>query len=758
MLTVDESGITVRYSDGAGAYYSAVTFNQLFTKVGVTLPFMTITDYPGMEIRGYAIDMARDRTLTVQATKDLIDELSAMKLNYFYIYLNIENIECELFESAQKKGAGWTIAECNEIAEYCEKNYVTLVPFFELMGHCEELLASPKFRKYAEIPESPWTLCLQDPEAEEFARDIVSLLNECFHPEYIMIGGDESYDLGTGRSKDFMPDSSVLEIYLDSLTTLHDLLSEQGIKMMYAHDMLVKYYLEGRRLIPEAMSRMKDAVCFLWEYEVDSTFECSDYFDEWGLTYWIMPSSNTYSTIAGRLSDSEKNINAAVNVVNKKNLPGIMLAHFGDGGQLNHTVAEFNEIAYSASVCWNSQKGLNNTDAYVNYVGNYIFGSSAEVTESWEELQRFNDLLGRSWGCSWLVKIVSDYISSDVVLEDWLRFCPYEGTEKIQYCIEQLQQVIARAERLRTAVETAPLAGKNGQAYGAEMHCTANEIISYATTLIFRLKLYGKLASYEDLKEEALRATEFNEALFIEYAETWKYLSGDLGIFGHSIKNLAASFHLPAIISGKYIDGSASELFLKTVNDLASGTDFDPLSVMPGYVWMGYGAGVPTVTVCNIKSGSSNEIDRMFTDGSLTVMEGLSGVEGKALRIDPAAMIANNHYRGTESVDDCLKPVVLFPGFFNGNGTYRITLRMKTESKASVEGKITLSVLAFCNANVEPTLSVEYGEQDSDGWMTVTVTFDNDRSLEYFSFGTMLHSNIADEVLYIADLSCKKIA
>lgn len=100
----------------------------------------------------------------------------------------------------------------------------------------------------------------------------------------------------------------------------------------------------------------------------------------------------------------------------------------------------------------------------------------------------------------------------------------------------------------------------------------------------------------------------------------------------------------------------------------------------------------------------------------------------------------------------------MWPGIFDGKGVYEITAKVKYESGRQVEGNVAISGQASLNGIVTLTgAAIEFSSPDQNGWVTVTYTYSNVSDYKYMNFGVNPLNELEEDILYIAELSMKKI-
>ena len=68
VLRVSEQGVEIRFADAAGRRYGETTFRQLRAQFPQTLPGLVVRDRPDFPVRGYMLDISRDRVPTRDRT------------------------------------------------------------------------------------------------------------------------------------------------------------------------------------------------------------------------------------------------------------------------------------------------------------------------------------------------------------------------------------------------------------------------------------------------------------------------------------------------------------------------------------------------------------------------------------------------------------------------------------------------------------------------------------------------------------------
>ena len=223
-IKVDRKGISVSYSDSAGAFYAQITLDQLLpdTMGSSSLPYCEIYDYPRFPYRGLHFDVSR-HFRSVDFLKKQIDAMAMFKMNRMHIHLTDaagwrmqidsyprltqfaawrpqhtwkdwwagERLYAE--EGAPESHGGYyTKEELRELVEYARQRHIEIIPEIEMPSHSEEVLAA-----YPELGCSGQAykdsdFCVGNEEVFRFLETVLEEVMDVFPSEFIHIGGDEA--------------------------------------------------------------------------------------------------------------------------------------------------------------------------------------------------------------------------------------------------------------------------------------------------------------------------------------------------------------------------------------------------------------------------------------------------------------------------------------------------------------------------------------------------------------------------------------
>ena len=234
-LKVTNEKIAISASQPAGFFYALQTLKQLLPRsvmAGIadpaisqwSIPCVEIEDAPRFAWRGFMLDEGR-HFFGKEAVKRVIDVMATYKMNRFHWHLTEDQgwrIEIKKYPKLtevgawrKSKGLGYgdvrpdsehyggyyTQKDVKEIVEYAKARFIEIVPEVDIPGHSQAAIAA-----YPEIlacdPENKHEVWLWqgvstdvinvvNPQAVQFAKDVIDELTEIFPFGYIHLGGDE---------------------------------------------------------------------------------------------------------------------------------------------------------------------------------------------------------------------------------------------------------------------------------------------------------------------------------------------------------------------------------------------------------------------------------------------------------------------------------------------------------------------------------------------------------------------------------------
>lgn len=239
-LQVTPATVTIEAARPAGFFYALQTLKQLLPSRAVmagvrlarheqqpmawTLPVVEIDDAPRFGWRGFMLDEGR-HFYGKEEVKKIIDVMAAYKMNRFHWHLTEDQgwrLEIKKYPKLTEVGAwrdskvlGWgdtkpdgqhyggfyTQDDAREIVAYARERFIEIVPEVDIPGHSQAAVAAyPEFLACdPEKPHEVWlwqgvstdVINVSNPQAVQFAKDVIDELAGIFPFPYLHLGGDE---------------------------------------------------------------------------------------------------------------------------------------------------------------------------------------------------------------------------------------------------------------------------------------------------------------------------------------------------------------------------------------------------------------------------------------------------------------------------------------------------------------------------------------------------------------------------------------
>ncbi|MBR2730494.1 MAG: beta-N-acetylhexosaminidase [Clostridia bacterium] len=219
-LTLENDRVQITAADDAGEFYARQTLRQMIETCGGACDNLEIEDAPVLAYRAFHVDCCR-HFYGVDDLKKLIEAAARFKLNVFHWHLTDDQgwrLEIKRYPRLTEVGATrpdsrfggviegkphsgyFTQAQVREIVAFCAARHIEVVPEIELPGHFTAAMAAYSFLGCTGAPVEiemtagifPHVLCVGNPEAREFVRQVLDEVCALFPGRYLHIGGDEA--------------------------------------------------------------------------------------------------------------------------------------------------------------------------------------------------------------------------------------------------------------------------------------------------------------------------------------------------------------------------------------------------------------------------------------------------------------------------------------------------------------------------------------------------------------------------------------
>ncbi len=355
-LTVSEAGINIVGSTATGVHYGVLTLVQIVAQSGGSLPHLRCTDWPDFPNRGVMLDVSRNKVPSMATLYALIERLAAWKINQIQLYTE-HTFTFRRHPKAWADESPVTGEEILSLDAFCRDRFIELVPNQNTFGHLHHWLELPEYTHLAESPEgadTPWgfyrpgpfSISPAVPESMDLVRDMLDELLPHFSSNQVNVGGDETYDIGQGRSKALVEERGKAQVYLDFMLKIHREVRARGKTMQLWGDIIMEH--------PELAPKLpRDVIALEWGYDAAHPFdEHGAMFAASGVPFYLCPGTATWNTIGGRTENAVLNLKRAAINGRKHGAIGYLITDWGDNGHWQPLSVSYLGLAYGAGLAW----------------------------------------------------------------------------------------------------------------------------------------------------------------------------------------------------------------------------------------------------------------------------------------------------------------------------------------------------------------------------------------------------------------------
>jgi hypothetical protein len=357
ILEVTPQRIRVSGATEAGIFYGIQTLRQLIrpseNSKGFQIPAIRVTDWPAMRWRGVHDDISRGPIPTMDYMKRQIRMLSEYKVNMFSLYMEHVFAFPSMPVTAPQEAAV-TPANIRELVDYAARYHITLLPEQQAFGHLHHVL---KYELYSDLGETPHGHVLSPvaPKTYDFIAQMYKDLIPLFPGPLFHIGGDETWELGTGQTKARADQVGLGKVYLEHIGRVNEIVKPYGKRLMFWGDIAL-HYPELLNILP------KDAIAVAWVYDAKPNFDASlEPFAKAGLTLFVAPGANNWNRIIPDYHVAEVNIRNFTRDGQKYKALGQLNTTWDDDGEALFEMT-WPSLVFGAAAAW--QPGESSIDEF----------------------------------------------------------------------------------------------------------------------------------------------------------------------------------------------------------------------------------------------------------------------------------------------------------------------------------------------------------------------------------------------------------
>jgi hexosaminidase len=385
-----DAGLALTADTSAGIFYALQTVKQLIVGDGTaaTLQIATIRDWPAMQYRGLHDDLSRGPVDTLDFQKKIIRTLAAYKDNIYSPYFETS----QLYPSnplAAIPGASITPADARELVAYAAQYHITIVPEQEAFGHLRHMLTWEQYASAAETPHGA-VLAPGQPQSITIIDNMFKDLAAIYPGPFLHVGGDETFDLGIGRTRAAVDAHGRAAVYLGFMQKIVTDLQPLHRKILFWGD--IAQSAPGQlKAMPQSFKDQTIVVQWGYSPQPEGFSNYLRPYADAGFTVWVSPSINNYRQMFPNQREALLDIQGFTRDGQKFGAPGQLNTLWNDDGE---SLANMNwyGILFGAAAAW--QHGQSSIEAFQQAYGPVFHGDTtglvnqaeSEITAAMAEL------------------------------------------------------------------------------------------------------------------------------------------------------------------------------------------------------------------------------------------------------------------------------------------------------------------------------------------------------------------------------------
>lgn len=355
-VKICEDGVKLCGRGYRGLLYAVQTLRQIIAQKGALLPCVEIEDYPRFNVRGFFHDATRGRIGLLSYYKKLADRAAYYKLNMLSLYVEHTYMFRELTE-VWRDDTPLTADDILELDRYCRKLGVELVPALATFGHLDKLLTTKSYAHLCELEGTEneefsfisrmqhHTINISDERSWELIKSMLLEFIPLFSSKYFNLCGDETFDLGKGRSKALADKIGTDRMYVNFVNRICGLLIEQGKRPMMWGDIIVGS--------PELIKELPGEVTLLtWGYCENEHYHNAEVVHNAGAKQILCPGVHGWLRLMNRLRPAYENISRMVEYAGTYGGLGVLNTDWGDYGHVSDPDFSTVGMIYGAQGSW----------------------------------------------------------------------------------------------------------------------------------------------------------------------------------------------------------------------------------------------------------------------------------------------------------------------------------------------------------------------------------------------------------------------
>lgn len=359
-INISKEKINIYYKDERGAFYASETLKQIYDQTKSTIKTVYIYDKPDLKVRGFMLDISRNKVPKITEIEKLIILMATLKMNHLELYVEGFSFYYPSFSNYCSEESSISIEEYKHLEEFANKYYIDLVPNQNGFGHMTKWLEQDEFKTLAECEEGIFlwgmnrkasTLNPLDPRSLELITKMYEDMLPISNSKYFNMNFDEPFELGKGKSKEECEKNGKENVYLDFALKAYELAKKHNKTPLIWGDVLINH--------PAVLDRIpKDMIFVDWGYDGSYPFEEHlKTLSSKGLHFMAAPGTTSWCSFAGRTMDYLETIKNSCYKIKEYNGDGAILTDWGDFGHLQFFPISYPALSYFGLMSWRCTDG-----------------------------------------------------------------------------------------------------------------------------------------------------------------------------------------------------------------------------------------------------------------------------------------------------------------------------------------------------------------------------------------------------------------
>lgn len=382
-LTVNANFIRMEATTATGLFYATQSLKQLYRYAflcskgnGLTIPCMSITDWPNFKIRAWQDDISRGPIVSMDYLKRLIPQMAECKLNAFSLYTE-HTFKTKCHPDIAPSDA-FTAEEIKELEDFCRPYHIQIIGNQQCFGHFEEILCNPF---YSHLADTKWNLNPAKEETYKFLEDHLREVARAYKSPYFNINCDETESLGQGYAKAYVDSIGAEAVYYQHINRVNRMLRPYRKRVMMWGDIADQH--------PEILDNLdKDIFLIAWSYVgIDSFNDFLQPYVKSGRNFFVAPGVSLSERVWPKHYEFSKNISNLCRDGYKNGALGVINTCWDDFGESLTNCALYG-LALGAETSWNPAT-TQNRDTETNFTVHFLGSLADDIIEHLDMLSEW---------------------------------------------------------------------------------------------------------------------------------------------------------------------------------------------------------------------------------------------------------------------------------------------------------------------------------------------------------------------------------